>query len=112
MFLSLINPYIYGNETDVPVNSSILHVHLELCSDTNTSTSPVSITNDFEEAAAPLKGIVIPKHESEINLISNMTANHSTGLLFHPFHIGKEVFTVQFQLYPVWPEDSFQVRSP
>ena len=109
IFLSLINPYIYGNSTDVPVNSSVLNVNLGLCSATNASVKATPVVNETGQAAAPMAAEVLVAKDPDSHLIHNISAKHSSGLLFHPFKIGKIPFTVKFNLYPFWPGDIFEV---
>ena len=91
----------------MPVNSSVLHINLEECTDDTYTPFNVSEIN----REAEFDGLVIPEEEPESSLVANVTATHSSGLIFHPFNVSKEPFAVQFNLYPLWHMDIFEVTE-
>ena len=107
MFLSLINPFVYGNDSDVPVNSSVLNLNLEICSISVNKTKPQPLGNG--SLSAPFEMTLIPKDIPSPSLMVNVTPNNPHRLIFHTFNVSDPPYAVQFNLYPVNLNETFEI---
>ena len=80
-FISAINPFIYGNESDVPVNSTVLHVQLTTCKlDVNDTTEPETVGGGSLEA--PIDMTVFPDPAPPPETFTNITPTHPDRMVF------------------------------